>query len=575
MAFNITEQFIPNLDHPAAHRQARFGYIPLFGLLLANVLSNNVLAKYAPLGALRLSYDPVPWIQKQPLQIHDSNNYWNSVSNPYGPPAPVSSSETTDGTIQHVHHHHHLPTANQQQIVNINERPTEIIIGEGDEVEGTEQTENPSSPVILTDEIAPLPILRNSLEKPHHDEPVVAESKTLPVGLLAFLANSTTPVSRKVKRGTSRYSKPRKNNKYTSQKRRKSTTTTPDYYYDSYEEEEEEPTTTTTRRYQSRRKVPQQKRPIVDSYEESESSISNSYSDLSRESQDYDYESYEYTTRPPYKKKRRTTTTLKTTTNRPKRYRNKYKPRKPQKVIYHDEYDEVEYDIDRTEPSTSSTTDSLKVRHQELLLRQQESLQRQQQQLQRQQEILQRQQQQNDETTTTNPAQTTTTATTTAATTTASSTTPSTTTIITMLIEGNTTGTGNNTKNNTGYGYGPSNGYESISITYSPSGVGAGPSSVGSSVYSPPSPIYSNPSQTYGAPSPSYGPPQPTYAPPKPSYGPPSNTYGAPSTGSGFSPSVSGYYQVPFGDWYSNEVGRNSIVKKVHDIVGFDNVFKK
>lgn len=371
------------------HRQPRFGYIPLFGLLLANVLSNSVLAKYAPLGALRLSYEPLPWLHKPThyQNAHESYHYWHPVGNSYGP-APISSSETAN---QHIHHHHQFPGTTQQQIVNIHERPTEIIIGDTD-TEATDQTET-SSPLVIIEEKHDIPLFKNSLEKPE-EKNLTPESRSLPSALLAFLANATTPSTKKVKRGTGKYTKTRKNNKYISQKKRRPTTTS-DYYYDSYED------TTTTRRYQPKKKT-QQRRPLVDSYEESESSISQSYSDLSENSQEYEYDSYELTTK-PHKKRRRTTTT-RHTTNRPKRIKDKYKFGKHQTNPSFQ--DDVEYDTERINPTT--TTESLKIRHQELLLRQQEHLQRQQEALLRQQEFLQRQQQTDTTTESTESTSTTT-----------------------------------------------------------------------------------------------------------------------------------------------------------------------
>ncbi|KAJ8958763.1 hypothetical protein NQ314_006379 [Rhamnusium bicolor] len=72
------------------------------------------------------------------------------------------------------------------------------------------------------------------------------------------------------------------------------------------------------------------------------------------------------------------------------------------------------------------------------------------------------------------------------------------------------------------------------------------------------------PQESYGPPRPSYGPPQPSYGSPNIAYGSPNTAYGAPSHG---------YYQLPYSDWYSNEATRNAIVKKVNDIIGYDNVF--
>ncbi|XP_060515778.1 uncharacterized protein LOC132695509 isoform X2 [Cylas formicarius] len=47
------------------NRQAKF-LGPLLGLFLANFLSNSVLAKFSPLGSIRLQYDPLPLVNHQP-----------------------------------------------------------------------------------------------------------------------------------------------------------------------------------------------------------------------------------------------------------------------------------------------------------------------------------------------------------------------------------------------------------------------------------------------------------------------------------------------------------------------------
>ncbi|CAG9816722.1 unnamed protein product [Phaedon cochleariae] len=461
------------------HRQPRFGYVPLLGLLLANLLSNTAVAKYAPLGALRLTYEPVPYVQPA-HQSHHVTDYWHAVNNPDGPPSPsVGSTETTEPQV--IHHHHHLPpTGTQQQIVNINERPTEILIGET-ETEGAEQAE--TTPVIFEE---PAPVLLDSnLEKPGM-ELIADESRMIPTELLALISNNSALATKNiVKRGTSnRYVKTRRNNKYANQKRRRIPTTTPEDYYDSYEDASA--TTTTTRRYKPKRRTSKPKRPILDSYEDSES---DSYSDLSSD-EDYE-ESYELTTR-PQKKRRRTTTTTTTTTERYNRYRNKNKNKKHQKrqkVSSLDEYDDVEYDTERYDPTTT-----------EIIRETERPVLRQRQPI----------------TTTEAPDQETTT--------------------------GGSPGSYNP----------PSSSYGAPS--YHP------PSS--SFV---PSPSFNPPSSSYGTPSSSYGTPGSSQGPPSTAYGTSSSSYGAPSHSS--------YYQVPFSDWYSNEVTRNNIVHKVHDLIGFDKVF--
>lgn len=300
---------------PGIHRQPRFSYLPLLGLLLANLLSNTAIAKYAPLGSLRLSYDPLPWI-KSPSST--PNQYWHAVVNPYGPPSPTTSHE--EGTEpQHVLHHHVLQPASQQQIVNIHERPPSEIIIE-DEINTDHPDEISDAPIIL--ERRQYEEQRNNIEKPNSiEEPLIAESKLLDSVFPVASNRSSLEARSLVKRATSpRYTKTRKNNKYIYQKRRKSTVA-PDYYYDSYED------TTTTRRYKPKRRYrPTSRRPF-DSYEYADNNYSDNYSDMY-----YDYGSYELTTRP---KRRRTTTTQKTK----KVTRNKY--RKRQKVAsLSDEYDD-------------------------------------------------------------------------------------------------------------------------------------------------------------------------------------------------------------------------------------------
>nr|XP_023017165.1 uncharacterized protein LOC111506357 [Leptinotarsa decemlineata] len=537
----MTDQILPTLE-TGIHRQPRFGYIPLLGFLLANLLSNTALAKFAPLGALRLSYDPVPWLPK-PSHTHGPHPdfYWHPISNPHGPPSPVTLATTDPHEPQHIFHHHISP-GTQQQIVNIHERPSEIIV-EDTEPESTDQTETGAT--ILFDDSNALQGIGTSIEKPGIDEPYAIESKSIPLGLMEMMTNATTVSPKKiVKRGTpNRYQKVRKNNKYIYQKRRRyPTTTTPDYYYDdSYED-----ITTSTRRYSTpKRRTSRPRRPILDSYDESES---NSYSDISNNSEEYDYESYEMTTK-PHKKRRRTTTTA-STTNKPKRYnKNKNKNRKRQKVVTSfDDYDDVEYETERIEPTTTevvrkkiTTTEAVKKKPTTVLVRQKQM-----------------------ETTTQEPTETTTSF-----------------TSLTAI----TNGTEAPPSNTTGYGYGPSNGNEAISITNPPNFAGetSGNYEQPSPTYGvpnpsngPPSQSYGVPSSSYGAPSPSYGPPSQSYGPPL--YGPPSSSYGPPSNSyaenPSYSPPVNGYYQVPFSDWYSNEVSRNSIVKKVHDIIGLDSVFQ-
>ncbi|KAG5881808.1 hypothetical protein JTB14_004107 [Gonioctena quinquepunctata] len=511
MLFNVTDQIIPTFDHIGVHRQPRFGYVPLLGFLLANLISNTVLAKYASLGALRLSYDPVPWLPR-PSHTQDSHtgyNYWHPINNPQGPPAPVTKAPTDSHELQHIYHHHQISPGTQQQIVNIHESPSEIII-EGGEPDQTETV----SPLLLA-ESDRFQELDTSIEKPGFDEPFAIESKSMPMRFAEFLSN-TTASKKIVKRGTpDKYTKVRKNNKFIQQKRKRNPTTTkPDYYYDdSYEDY-----STATRRYQPKRRSSRPRRPIIDSYDDSESN-NDSYSDLDED--EYDYESFELTTR-PHKKRRRTTSS--STTNRPKKYKNKNRNRyrKRQKVVTSpEEYDDVEYDTENIDPST--TTEA-----------------------QKKKPTAARQKQQ-------------------------TTTTPETTTGTSIL-----TGTTEPPNNKTGYGYGPSNGNEGISITNPPPNGGSettGTFEQPSPTYGAPNPAYGPPSTGYGAPNPSYGPPNPSYGPPKPSYGPPSPSYGPPSNSYVPNPQ-NGYYQVPFSDWYSNEVSRNSIVKKVHDIIGLDNVFQ-
>ncbi|KAJ8958761.1 hypothetical protein NQ314_006377, partial [Rhamnusium bicolor] len=292
-------------EHEGIHRQARFGYGPLLGLLLANFLSNSAIAKYAPLGALRLSYEPTPWLsQNDPTydshSSYDPYNYWHPIKNPYGPPLPppTSAAETTDA--QHFHHHHHInPPPNQQQIVNINERPSAEIVIEDDDSDTDPQK------------------VDANLENPHIVEPIAAESIISPIQVSIFSNNDThiTPKPKNpVKRGApSRFARRNKNN---SHKHRRYTTT-PEYDYDSYED------FSTTSRYKPKRKT-EPRRPI-DSDEEG--------------SEEYDYDLYDFTTK-PYRKRRRTT-------SQPKR--NKNKIRKNQQVVTTTVDD---YDYDRAQPVT-------------------------------------------------------------------------------------------------------------------------------------------------------------------------------------------------------------------------------
>ncbi|XP_049817775.1 uncharacterized protein LOC126264325 [Aethina tumida] len=191
----------------------------------------------------------------------------------------------------------------------------------------------------------------------------------------------------------------------------------------------------------------------------------SSYEDSASE-YDYDYEeSYEYTTRRPYKKRRRTTT-------RRNRYKNKNKKRQEL-----DDYDEYDYGFNYRNPF-----DNINIR----------------------------------------PRQETTTETTTT-TTAASSSSSSTTTQTTHIMNGTTVAPNNATSNTTGYGYGPSNGNEGISITYGP------------------------PTGQNGA----------AYGPPRPSYGPPNYPQ----------------YHAHYSDWYESEATRNDIVQKVHDLIGVHHIF--
>ncbi|KAJ8923783.1 hypothetical protein NQ315_010365 [Exocentrus adspersus] len=273
----------------ASFREPRFGYGPLLGLLLANFLSNSAVAKYAPLGALKLTYEPIQWrpINSPSLQT-EQLSYWHPINNPYGPPPPPSTgsegSPTSEG--QHIHHHHHispLPPSNQQQIVNINERPpTEILIeGEEEPGEGTEVT--------VTDTAS------------HFQDAIAEESVHQTVNTTAVEETTTLTPKKSVKRGISNPNRYRESNR-----RRK-----PANYYD-YDSYEDDITTRGKNRVKPRRPV--------DSYEDED---------------DYDYE---ITTR-PYKKKRRTTV-------KPKR--NKYKTkRKPQRVTtVVNDYNDDDYDYE-------------------------------------------------------------------------------------------------------------------------------------------------------------------------------------------------------------------------------------
>nr|CAI5845362.1 unnamed protein product [Callosobruchus analis] len=128
---NLTTTETPVLSISEAsllQRQPRFGYIPLLGVFLSNLLSNTAVAKYIPLGAVRLSYDPIPLLRPVSHPIPSHHHYSHDPS-----PPPPSSEE-----VQHFYHHHYLPHINQNQIVNIlDKKPTEIVV-ETDTEEPTE-----------------------------------------------------------------------------------------------------------------------------------------------------------------------------------------------------------------------------------------------------------------------------------------------------------------------------------------------------------------------------------------------------------------------------------------------------
>ncbi|VEN56096.1 unnamed protein product [Callosobruchus maculatus] len=130
---NLTTTELPALSISEAtllHRQPRFGYIPLLAVFLSNLLSNTAVAKFIPLGSVRLSYDPLPLLRPVSHPTPSHHQYQ------YGPPQPPVSSEE----IQHIYHHHHLPHINQNQVVNIlDKKPTEIVV-ETDTEEATESS---------------------------------------------------------------------------------------------------------------------------------------------------------------------------------------------------------------------------------------------------------------------------------------------------------------------------------------------------------------------------------------------------------------------------------------------------
>ncbi|KAJ8984528.1 hypothetical protein NQ317_010999 [Molorchus minor] len=267
------------------HRQARFGFGPLVGLLLANILSKSVVAKFTPSSAFKISYEPIPWT------IHESgHNSWYPINEPHDPTLPpiVANSDTSEA--QHIHHHHHISPPNQQQIVNINNNgrpPTEIIIDsdyDSTDMTGPDTTENSRLSTII-EENSYFESAKTNLESPRlYDEPVASESNTLRVKRPDETNTTSDLISKKsVKRGASRYNYRKRNN-------------------------QQKLTRILQHAGIDLKKRTNQRRP-VDSYEES--------------TEEYEeYDSYELTTK-PYKKKRRTTTTVKSKRTKPK---NKKKP---------------------------------------------------------------------------------------------------------------------------------------------------------------------------------------------------------------------------------------------------------
>lgn len=335
---------LSNFNQTDMHRQARFGYFPLLGLLLANLLSDTTFAKYAPLGSLRLSYDPIPRVKPLYTQAVQSS-YWTPIQHANEPQrVPLYSGESGE---QHYHHHHHIPpsSVSQHQIVNIRDRPTQIVIEDSSE-QNTEPNAGNTVQSLIAEGTDNFPSLTTNIEKPdgEPEEPLPVESRTLSPQLIEIIQNGThLPTKSLVKRGTQYRYKVRKNNKYMNQyqkRRRYPTTTTPDYYEDTYED-------ITTRRSKPRRQPTRPRRPV--SYESYEYQDSINYSD--RASGEYEYESYDFTTRSPYKKRRRTTTT--TMTSRPKRVKtkNRNKNRKRQKITT-EEYEDDEYENEYLEPIT-------------------------------------------------------------------------------------------------------------------------------------------------------------------------------------------------------------------------------
>ncbi|CAH1974454.1 unnamed protein product [Acanthoscelides obtectus] len=138
MNFTTTEPPVVPLTE-TLHRQPRFGYIPLLAIFLSNLLSNTAVAKFIPLGSLRLSYDPLPLLR------------------------PASSFQQQYGSEESQHVYHHQPAIHQQQIVNIldHKRPTEIVVESGTE----EPTESSTEHQVYRDDELEKPAIEDISDK--------------------------------------------------------------------------------------------------------------------------------------------------------------------------------------------------------------------------------------------------------------------------------------------------------------------------------------------------------------------------------------------------------------------------
>lgn len=213
------------LDNGPSLRQPRFGYFPLLGLLLTNLFTNTVLAKIATLGHLRIGNEGFP-LPRPGIDPHYNRlQYWNAVSNPYGPPAPESTivegvtEPTSHQEAQYFHHYHHnIPALTQQQIVQVNEIPSEIIInGVDNETTGFTEKTSSSQPIIFDDCHG----CKTNIERPVQN--ILFDE--------AFKNSNGDELKSVVKRSTrDRSSSNRKSNKYTAQRRRRPFY--PDYFYD-------------------------------------------------------------------------------------------------------------------------------------------------------------------------------------------------------------------------------------------------------------------------------------------------------------------------------------------------------